>query len=81
MEGDAKICFDALNGNEDCNHWKIDFICSDSKMLSFLFISHCFFWVRREANNVAHVMAKFALVQNHAFCCNKTYLPLFFGLG
>ena len=75
VEGDAKICFDTLNGVEDCKYWKIDFICADIRMLSFSFIACTYLWVRRKANNLAHVLVKFVFVQNYDLCCNKTSLP------
>ena len=41
-------------------------------MLGFSFITCNFLWVRKEANNLAHVLAKFASIQNYVLCCNKT---------
>ncbi len=75
VEGDSKICLDALNGDDICYPWKIDSICYDSKMLSLAFNSCSFCWVRQEANNVSHCLAKFASLCNLSFCCNNSSLP------
>ena len=54
MEGDSKICFDVLNEVDDIGSWKIDTFVFYSKLHS------CYFcWVRREANNVTYMLAKF----------------------
>lgn len=37
VEGDAKICFDVLNGNAMESLWSISSFCSDIKFLSLLF--------------------------------------------
>ena len=54
VKGDSKICFDALNGVDDSGSWKIDTFVFYLKLHSC-----CFCWVRREANNVAHMLTKF----------------------
>jgi hypothetical protein len=64
MEGDCKFFYDVV----------IDTLVFDSKLLSLEFNSCCFCWVRREANNVAYTLAKFATHQSLAFCCNKNSL-------
>jgi hypothetical protein len=39
--------------------------------------SFCKFqWVRRDANQVAHALAKISLTLELPFCCNKDNLPL-----
>ena len=35
-----------------------------------------FCWVRREANNVVHCLAKFVSLRNLSFCCNNSSLTL-----
>jgi hypothetical protein len=74
VEGDSKICFDALNGADDSWPWKIDTFVFYSKLLSLEFSSCCFCWVRREANNVVYTLAKFAAHHYLAFCCKKNSL-------
>ena len=53
-----------------------DSIGADIKMLGFSFIACNFLWVRRETNNLAYMLAKFAYVHNYTLCCSKTSLPL-----
>ena len=75
IEGDAKVCFDAVNGKaEDCN-WSIPFICNDISVLSQSFDGICFCWVNREANSVADSLAKFSVRDLSNFCCNSYSLP------
>jgi hypothetical protein len=59
-------------------------IATTRRLTLFLLILKCLvfrlllvisFCVRREANNLVHVLAKFASVHIHALCCNKTSLP------
>jgi hypothetical protein len=39
VEGDSKICMDALNGSEENWNWKIDNLCFEAKLLCvFLFL-------------------------------------------
>jgi ribonuclease HI len=60
VEGDAKICFDVLNGNVVESLWSISSLCRDIKFLGQSFTSCLFNWVYREANSVARSLAKFA---------------------
>ena len=62
VEGDAKICFDVLNGNAMESLWSISSFCSDIKFLSLFFflLFACLVGVFRESNLVAHTLAKFA---------------------
>jgi ribonuclease HI len=59
VEGDAKICFDALNGDMNSQLWKINSLCWNAKLFSSSFIACSFCWVRREVDNVTHCMVKF----------------------
>ena len=40
-----------------------------------IFVFVCFCWVGREANNLAHSLAKVAASLNSAFVCNQQSLP------
>ncbi len=75
VEGDEKICYDALNEDVNSQLWKISSLCWNSKLLSSFITSYSLCWVRREANTVAHSIAKFVVNLNHTFPCNKTFLP------
>ena len=76
IEGDAKVCFDAFNGESIANPWVISSVISNILVLSKTFISYCFCWVRREANEVAHSLAKFTPSPKvSVFCCNSSSLP------
>ena len=60
VEGDAKNCFDDLNGLAVDYRWSIDFFCRDAKTCSIDFIFCSFCWIRRKANYVTHSFTKFA---------------------
>ena len=75
VEGDSKICMDALNGSEENWNGKIDNLCFEAKLLCISFVSVCFYWFGREANNLAHSLAKVAASLNSAFVCNQQSLP------
>jgi ribonuclease HI len=79
IEGDSKICIDALNGNLNTVNWSISsLICNISELCKY-FSSCSFFWTRREANGVAHSLAKAASSLRSPFffscCCNSSSLP------
>ena len=59
VDGDAKICFDVLNGDMNSQLWKINSLCWNAKLFNYSFIARSFCWVRREVDNVAHCMVKF----------------------
>jgi ribonuclease HI len=75
VESDSKIPVDCMNGIQAEANWKIAAIVSDVNFLSLDFVSCCFSWVKREANMVAHALAKFAVSFNSGFSCNVTSLP------
>jgi hypothetical protein len=60
IEGDAKTCIDACNGNPDECLWILSAICNDVRFLLHSVDSCAFTWVRRDANVVAHTLAQFA---------------------
>ena len=61
IEGDSKICFDALSDKDSLPPWNISNIVSDVFSVCLSFISVSFVWVRRDCNMAAHEAAKFAL--------------------
>ena len=75
VEGDAQICMSAINGPAIAILWKIQIIVFNVKLLAASFISCSFYWVRRDANCVAHSLAKFASSQLSCFHCNNSNLP------
>jgi ribonuclease HI len=60
IEGDAKICIEAFHNTATFTPWKIQSLISNAQTLSlnFSFVAIC--WVKREANMVAHSLAKVA---------------------
>ena len=75
IESNAKICVDALTAPIDVCPWKIVSLTSLSLELALRF-THCVFhWVRRDANHVAHVLAKVAISLSLPFSCNDISLP------
>ncbi len=55
--------------NNACN------VLNNALELGKSFHSCTFNWVRREANGVAHAMAKFASPSRSSFCCNFYSIP------
>ena len=75
IEVDAKIYIDACNGSiEDCP-WPLHAICQEVKTLLSSLSFVIFYWVRRDANLVAHALAKFASRNSYFFYCNFESLP------
>ena len=67
--GDAKACFDFLNtGTSTC--WTVCNVLYNALEIGKSFQSCTFGWVRREANGVAHAIAKFASPLRSSFCWN-----------
>jgi hypothetical protein len=58
VKSDAQLCIDALAGLGDAVDWKIRILCSNTKLLVLSFMSCSFVWVRRDANHMAHSLAK-----------------------
>ena len=61
IEGDSKICFDALSDKGSLPPWSISNIVSDVFSVSLSFISVSFVWVKRVCNMAAHAAAKIAI--------------------
>ena len=65
IESDSKSCIDALRCPNQDVPWRIKTICSDVLALKLNFTNCRFSWVAREANVVAHVLAKWSLSNNY----------------
>jgi hypothetical protein len=76
VEGDAKGCFDALNGDPSNVNWTKDSIICNILTFISLFLSCNFIWMRREANGIVHSMTKYVSSTSfRLFYCSKTSLP------
>ena len=75
VESDSKLCIDALSSPIAECLWKIHAQTSLSLDLASHFNLCTFLWARRDANQVAHVLAKVALSLCHPLCCNSVSLP------
>ena len=58
IESDSKMCVDAILQDPPDSLWKIAVLCDNVKTLAAEFRFCCFNWVKREANMVAHTLAK-----------------------
>ena len=77
VEGDAKICLDAITARDTEIPWKILSIISCVKQPALNFSLCSIGWVRRDANSEAHTLAKFAYALPFNLSCNGTNLPPF----
>ena len=75
VESDAKVCINALLGVPDEANWNISNLCTDIQHLALDFVNCVFVWIKREANMVAHELAKFVFNQSLPFSCNQSTLP------
>ena len=69
IEGDAKVCFDAIADNSPAP-WAISTLITNIIEPSRSFMSCCFCWIRRGANDTAHTLAKFASHSRFPIHCN-----------
>ncbi|XP_065626172.1 uncharacterized protein LOC136066187 [Quercus suber] len=76
IEGDSKICLDALSAKDSLPPWNISNIVSDVFSICKSFISVSFAWVRRDCNMAAHETAKFAPQTSESCCFSLESLPL-----
>ena len=60
VEGDAKLCIDAFNDLFAVTPRKIQTLIANARALTVEFSSVSMCWVNRDANMVAHSLAKFA---------------------
>lgn len=75
IESDAKVCIDELSSSEASSNWKISALIGQSLALVSRFSFCDFQWVRRDANQAAHALAKVAFSLRLPFCCNLDNLP------
>ena len=71
MEGDSKICLDALSKDEEPSDWSISSITWDTAVLSVFFDNCKFCWVKRSLNSAAHSTAKYVVALKAGFLCNN----------
>ena len=74
IEGDAKVYLNAFAAPIDDCLWKIRALISMSLKLALKFSSCKFHWVKRNANQVAHVLTKVAFSLTHPFVCSASSL-------
>ncbi len=74
IESDANVCFDAIADNSSTT-WVISSLITNIIELSRSFLSCCFCWIRREAIDAAHMLAKFASHNRSPLQCNYLSLP------
>ncbi|XP_075652141.1 uncharacterized protein LOC142622533 [Castanea sativa] len=75
FEGDAKICFDAINSHNQSYQW-----CIQTQLLNIIDLAVCFsscsfVWISRNCNGVAHQVARFSLISRLAFVFLLDNLP------
>uniref|UniRef100_A0A2N9IGZ4 Reverse transcriptase domain-containing protein n=1 Tax=Fagus sylvatica TaxID=28930 RepID=A0A2N9IGZ4_FAGSY len=58
IESDSQVCINALISENQYEDWSIAVICDNVKCLALEFNFCSFCWVNREANMVAHTLAK-----------------------
>lgn len=75
VEGDAKVCIDAVSVTPDKAPWKIQTLMANVFILVVNFNMCVFSWVHRNANSMAHNLAKFASLHPYVFSCNNSDVP------
>ena len=77
IEGDAKLYFDALNGDVQNYHWNAKTLLSNTMELKTYFANFFFFIESRESiiNAIAHALAKIVSLIFPVFNCNYYSLP------
>ena len=75
VEGDAKTCIDAIIAGPYGIPWTIFAIVTYIKLLALKLSTCTFEWIGRDANSVAHSVAKFAVFLSNSFSYNSTNLP------
>ena len=58
IKSDSKVCVDALVLEQVSCEWRIKVLCDNVKTLALEFSFCVFCWVNREANMIAHTLAK-----------------------
>jgi hypothetical protein len=72
---DTKYCIDALACPFEESCWKIRTLTTLALELALNFRLCVFNWVKRDANHVAHCVAKVAFSHCLPFCCTKDNRP------
>ena len=75
VERDSKICCDALISGDSDVTWNVSNILFNTLECRKSFSSCTFVWIRREANERAHALAKFASQSRTYFSCDMSSLP------
>jgi ribonuclease HI len=75
VESDAKNCIEDLSCPPEASSWRFNSLSSHSLELVSHFQSCYFHWVRRNANQTAHALAKVAFSLCLPFSCNQDCLP------
>ena len=75
VEGDAKICIEAITEVATTILGRILSLVNIIKVLALEFPTCSFCWVRRDANGMAHSLAKFTSSLPSCFFCNSSNLP------
>ena len=75
MEGDSKICLDALSKAEEPSNWSISSITWDAAVLNVFFDNCKFCWVKRSLNSAGHSATKYTISLKVGFLCDKHDLP------
>lgn len=75
IESDSKACVDALVLEQVGCEWRIKVLCDNAKTLALEFSICVFCWVNREANKVAHTLAKLVLLPSSPIVYFPKNLP------
>ena len=75
VEGDAKLVIDIIQKSSSPVDWSIvTCVGEDIRILTCYFRNCNFAWTRRDENNLAHTIVKFALSLSY-FVCNFENIP------
>ena len=75
VEGNAKICIEAITEVVATIPWRILSLVNIIMVLALEFPTCSFCWVRTDANGMAHSLAKFTSSLPSCFFCNSSNLP------
>ncbi len=74
VEGDAKLVRDTIQKSSSPVEWSVATCVGDIRILTSYFRNCNFAWTRRDENNLAHTIVKFALSLSY-FVCNFENIP------